>query len=241
MRVQRTYRSPLPRSLASLSFTVFNCRLSLRSLPHGKLWASSLQLTGLFPKFGSGLTRATQCSGWVTKCRPARWLASTNRSMFDEASQRDRIAADLMIFSLLSFFAQYERDWQLQRTSYGALQLTQAVSRSEECTTYVERDLRQILISSGNVFAHAPLEVFTKVCLPPNTALRLTSGSTDPGAPGATFRLEWRRLTVENPFCRLSFSVEHPAHLILNVHPFRREYVRLAQTENRGTRYEQWE
>jgi len=190
-----------------------------RSIPEIRQWAYK----------GNAMSRVGN------EVQASRWLASTNRSLFDDASQRDRIAADLVVFSLLSFFAQYERDWQLQRTSYGTLELTQAVSKPEECTLCAEQDLRQILITSGNVFADAPLQVFTKVCLPPNTALRLTAGSTDTGAVGAAFKLEWRLLTLENPFCRVSFSVDHPAHNILNVHPFRRQYVPL---ENGESRYE---
>ncbi len=50
---------------------------------------------------------------------------------------------------------------------------------------------------------------------------------------GAVFRLEWRRLVLENPYCRITLSVDHPVHNILNVHPFQRGYVPLANGEPR--------
>lgn len=112
-------------------------------------------------------------AGWriAVEVGASNWLAQGQPIMFDELGKRDRIASDLVMFSLLSFLTHEEYDWQLQTSSYGALQLHQPMSKPEECRSYSEADLRQRLQNSGNIFGGAPLQVLTgKLCLPPKTS-----------------------------------------------------------------------
>ncbi len=84
----------------------------------------------------------------------------------------------------------------------------------------LERELRQRLQNSGNLFGGAPLQALTgKLCVLPKTSLEVSADT----------------LILDNSFCKLSFKVEHPGHNIMNVDPQTRMYVPLP---NREPRYE---
>jgi hypothetical protein len=150
------------------------------------------------------------------------WLAKNNPKAFETSLQRDKVALDLTMYSLVSYLTHVEYDWQLQRKSYGGLKTFQSVSEPGDCSSYIASDLKQQLSRAGNLFADAPLQVLPagKLCLPPRTELEITSST----------------MTLRNPFCQLTFRGEHPAHMILNVHPKTRQYVAL--DGGQGPRYE---
>jgi len=126
------------------------------------------------------------------------WLAANRPEVFD--SQRDKATADLAEFSLLSFLTHEEYDWQMERETYkgkvsGMVETAIAISRPDECSAYAEVDLRQRLISAGNLFAGAPLRALTgRLCLPPKTDLDISADG----------------LTLRNPLCRISFEMTSP-------------------------------
>ncbi len=151
----------------------------------------------------------------------SEWLTKNYPTAFETIPQRDKVALDLTMYSLVSYLTHIQYDWQLQRKSYGSLTTTQAVSGPGDCSYYTESELKQRLNKSGNLFAGAPLQVLlNKLCLPPKTELELSTNA----------------LTLRNPFCQVVFRGEHPAHMILNVHPKTREYVPLQNGQ--GPRFE---
>lgn len=159
-------------------------------------------------------------AGWRigTEVGASNWLTASDPHAFDQLSQRDKAAKDMVVFSLLSFLTHEEYDWQLERKSYGTLQTTQAVSKPGECTVYNESDLREKLREANNVFANGPIQVVTgTLCLPPKTTLEVSADT----------------LTLQNQFCRIAFKAEHPAHAILNVDPQTRTDVPFSPGEPR--------
>lgn len=151
----------------------------------------------------------------------SKWLTKNNAAAFETSPQRDKVALDLTMYSLVSYLTHMQYDWQLQRRSYGGLTTFQPVSGPGDCSSYTEADLKQRLSGAGNLFAGAQLQVLSaKLCLPPKTELEI-SGNT---------------LTLRNPFCQLTFRGEHPAHMIFNVDPKTRQYVALEKGE--GPRFE---
>lgn len=160
-------------------------------------------------------------TGWriVAEVGASNWLIRKDPKAYDEMSKRDKAAKDMMVFSLLSYLTTPDAEWGLERKSYGNLQTWQNTSKPEECTAYDEAQLRELLRKAGNDFAGAPLQLPTgkRLCLPPRTAIYLSE----------------KTLTLENAFCKIAFTVEHPAHAILNVDPKTRMYVPLNANEPR--------
>jgi hypothetical protein len=148
----------------------------------------------------------------------SNWLTKNDPKVFDQISGRDKAAKDLMVFSLLSFLTHEEYDWQLERKSYGRLQTTQSLSKPAECSVYSESDLQEKLRNANNMFAEGPLQVLAgRLCLPPGTTLEISSDA----------------LRLQNRFCRIVFTAEHPAHSIVNVDPQTRKYAGLPNGESR--------
>ena len=148
----------------------------------------------------------------------SNWLTRTDPNAFDESSKRDKATKDMLAFSLLSFLTHEEYDWQLERKSYGTLQTSQAVSKPEECTMYSETELREKLRNANNIFANGPLQVFTSnSCPPPKTTLDVSAVS--------------RHCRIL--FCKIAFTVEHPAHSIMNLDPQTRAYAPFNANEPR--------
>jgi hypothetical protein len=161
-------------------------------------------------------------TGWRVgaEIQASNWLATNNPTLFIQEAERDKIARDFLIYSLLSYITHEEFDWQLQRKSYGDVTLSQSVSKPDQCASYTATDLQQRLRQANNVFAGAPLQVLSgRLCLPPNTELDISDDT----------------VTLRNPFCELTFKAEHPAHSIMNVDPRTREVVSL---DNGEPRYE---
>ncbi len=80
----------------------------------------------------------------------SRWLRHHNPSLFGDLAQRDQMAADFMSYSLFSFLARDQRDWQLERDVYGDLELAIPVSKPEDCTPFSAEQAQHLLILLGH-------------------------------------------------------------------------------------------
>lgn len=124
------------------------------------------------------------------------WLAANNPAAFEQ--DREKLATDFVLFSLASFLATTEFDWQLRKIVYGgkssgSVTTVEGVSGNEECSVITVDDLRLRLGEAQNVFAGAPfLIVSGRLCLPPRSALEISANS----------------LIIRNPVCQLCFRIE---------------------------------
>jgi len=124
------------------------------------------------------------------------WLAKRSLDLFDKEGDQERLTLDITMYSLLSYFGSEQRDWQTNSWSYrgstGTLTLGQALSKDDECQKVTEPELRELLRKAGNTFADGENVLFGPyICLPPRTTVALTRDT----------------LTIENPFCRISFAI----------------------------------
>ncbi len=125
----------------------------------------------------------------------SNWLAEQHPEHFD--GDRDRVTSDMVLFSLISFLASSEFDWQRRRIQFsgsttGTITTWDRLSRPEECTTVAEEQLRSLLRSAGNLYVGAPLRLIAgQLCLPPKTYLSLTSGE----------------LQIRNLYCEIVFKL----------------------------------
>lgn len=123
-------------------------------------------------------------------------VAKERPDLFD--GDRDHLTADMVLFSLVSYLASNEFDWQRQTrrfvgATFGTMVTWQRRSKRTECTVVGEPQLRRLLENATNSYAKAPLKlVFGDLCLPPHTNLSLTAQS----------------LTLENTFCKVKFLLE---------------------------------
>jgi hypothetical protein len=122
-----------------------------------------------------------------------QWLAKHHPHLFATESDRDRLTRDLVLFSVVSYLARYEFDWQRRPVRFsgdtvGTILTWDRQSKPSECSRFDEDALRARLTSAANLYAGAPLALTgAALCLPPNTHLNLTRES----------------LTIENPFVRI--------------------------------------
>jgi hypothetical protein len=136
-------------------------------------------------------------SKYWAEANSSDWLAANNPTAF--LSNRDKLTRDAALFYVVSFFINTQYDWKTERIVWKG-KLTDKPNSSmnfpldTDCTVINENEFRQALKSAGNMFADAPLRFLPPfgVRLPPNT--RFTS-SPD-------------RLSIANPFCKITFSVE---------------------------------
>lgn len=136
--------------------------------------------------------------GWrmPAETRASSWLAANNPAAFHE--DREKLTTDFVLFSLVSFLAADEFDWQLKKRMYvskasGTVMTAESVSKDTECEVVTSEDLSRELSRAKNAFAQAPVFVATgRLRLPPKSSLGITH----------------RGLTVKNPLCQLRFTVE---------------------------------
>ncbi|MCZ6654011.1 MAG: hypothetical protein O7D91_13415 [Planctomycetota bacterium] len=123
-------------------------------------------------------------------------LSNQQPELFD--GDRERLTADMVVFSLISYITTTEIDWQVRRrrfvgSSVGTMMSSQRLSKASECTTLDESELRRCLQEAGNLFSEAPLRMLGgSICLPPRTELKLTEGS----------------MILSNPFFDIEFKLE---------------------------------
>jgi len=124
------------------------------------------------------------------------WLSANNPVAFDQ--DREKLTTDFLLFSLVSFVAANEFDWQLKKRTYvgkssGTLMTVEPVSKDCECAIVAAEDLKQELSGAENAFAQAPLLVMSgRLCLPPKSTLEVSD----------------KALIIRNPICQLCFTVE---------------------------------
>lgn len=137
--------------------------------------------------------------GWRihVEVKASEMLSNQQPELFD--GDGERLTADMVLFSLISYIATTEVDWQVRQrrfvgSSTGTLTSTQRLSKRSECTTFDESELRRCLQEAGNLFSEAPLRMLGggTICLPPRTKLNLTE----------------RSMTLSNPFFDIEFKLE---------------------------------
>lgn len=124
----------------------------------------------------------------------SEWLAANNPLLFQE--NREKVTADLALFSLLAYLTSAHHDWQMKKVTFGTASTSVTtfthLSKPNECTTMTEGDLQSEFSKARNVFANAPLHPRGTICLPPKSTLTISD----------------RNLIIQNPFCRVSFTLE---------------------------------
>jgi hypothetical protein len=132
----------------------------------------------------------------------SNWLRTNDAAAFDRNSKA--VTSDLAIFSLTSFLAWYQFDWQLQRIQFmgevmPGMTMTQPGSTEKESTVVTEADLRGQLSTAGNMFAKAPVTVAThKLLLPPNSTLKISAKS----------------VVLENYVCKVKWELQEPFSVV---------------------------
>jgi hypothetical protein len=131
-------------------------------------------------------------------------FAAAHPGQFD--GDRTKLTHDMVIFSLLSYIAAEQFDWQIKRTQFLSQTATQTLmmpgSRPHECTMITTDEIRTKLLNAGNSFADAGTSL-RSLCLPPRSALQVAADG----------------VTLLNPFCEISFVLE-PSGGISYTQPF---------------------
>ena len=124
------------------------------------------------------------------------WLKANTPDLFN--TDTEKVNNDLAMFSLVSYLASNQYDWQLKKTQFkgstvGTLTTYHRQSSPDECTTFSQEQLNVILLKAGNVFSGSPLRLIAgSLCLPPKTTLNISSAE----------------LVLSNPFVSISFAIE---------------------------------
>lgn len=134
------------------------------------------------------------------------YLAQHDRARFD--GDRDRLNTDLVLHSLIAFLSLEQFDWQLKRTAIhgattGTEVRTERGSGEGECTAITPAQLHALFVAAGNAFAQVPLSINGgRLCLPPNSAIRITD----------------RELEIRTPYCTITLTVE-PSRMVSYAKP----------------------
>jgi hypothetical protein len=121
-----------------------------------------------------------------------------NPSIFE--GNREKLTRDMILFSLTVYLETRQQDWQMEEqryaTSISTITRMQAKSYSEntaECTKISHDYIQNILTKAMNAFAATkPMTLVSYLCLPPQSSIHLDQSS----------------ITLRNPFCTISFSME---------------------------------
>jgi hypothetical protein len=138
----------------------------------------------------------------------SKWLAGHHPQLFADEDGRDRITRDLVLFSIVSYLARYEFDWQRRLVRFsgdtaGTILTWDRLSKASECTLVDEHALRAQLTAAANAYAGARLSVTGQaLCLPPRTFLTLARDS----------------LAIDNPFVRILLDLR-PSGSISYIEP----------------------
>ena len=126
-----------------------------------------------------------EVSDWLAKNRPAAF------------SDGERLMTDLALAEILLFFARKQYDWQLIPTrfvgrTFGTAEISERISKSNECTEFRPEDLGSVLSNGGNGLAEFRMwPIGGGICLPPHSAIVLRG----------------RELTIANRFGALRFEL----------------------------------
>ena len=135
--------------------------------------------------------------GWRihAETQASQWAAKHDVTLFE--SNRDKLTSDLTLFSLVSYLATSEFDWQRRTVRFtgstaGTVTTWDRLSAPSECSLIDEAAFRSALKSATNVYEGAPIMLAGgNLCFPPLTTMQLT--------PAA--------LTLSNPFCDVVFTL----------------------------------
>jgi hypothetical protein len=127
----------------------------------------------------------------------------TNPSVFE--GDIEKLTKDMILFSLAAYLETRQRDWQFEEenfpSSLGMLTTWKAKSdptNPRECTKIVPSQISEMLNNAKNAFAAAkPVDRVPYLCLP----------------PGSSIGIDHASLTLENPFCKISFFFSPPVTL----------------------------
>jgi len=122
----------------------------------------------------------------------SEWIAKNKPELFN--TDREKLTSDMTLFSIISYIAINEYDWQRRRItlvgSTGSIETGEPLSRPGEYSLIDEYYFRSILESANNAFAQAKIYINGKRKFPPKTDLKLTQSS----------------LIINNPFCEVIFE-----------------------------------
>lgn len=116
--------------------------------------------------------------------------------------------ADLALAEILLFFAGKQYDWQLTPArfvggTFGTAEVTERISKPNECTEFRPEALESVLSHGGNGLAGFRMRPYAgSICLPPNS----------------TMLLRGRELTITNQFGALRFELV-PSGGVTNMKP----------------------
>src|SRR5207248_512713 len=94
----------------------------------------------------------------------------------------------------LNFLGRYEQDWHGQ-AKYGLVghMYVRKIPEAADCAFVTKENLKIQLANSANLFAEGPLFIAAeKICLPPKSTIEVSAGG----------------LTIRNPICQISFSMD---------------------------------
>lgn len=144
----------------------------------------------------------------ISETRASDWLAGRNAEVFrmsrPDLTYGRTLVSDLAIFSLVSFLATNEFDWQLQFKAYrgrasGQFYTAHRVSTPRECSIFREADLHARLTTAHNLFYDAAITMIGgELCLPPQTILNITGQS----------------VTLRNRMCEIVFELDVPDSIV---------------------------
>jgi hypothetical protein len=124
-------------------------------------------------------------------------LLAKSPDKFVGESERDRLVQEMAIFSLVTYVATKQHDWQTVRRRLkmdrGQVELFQWTSQPEDCSLISDDQIHQMLQSVENPFANVQWfdDLTRTTCLPPKTIMRI----------------EARSLILKNPFCEIAFRL----------------------------------
>ena len=132
-----------------------------------------------------------------TEIDAGQWIFTAIPSMNE--GDRRKVVSDFTLLSTLAYFGQGDRDWQWRTRNYNAPTLgfssIMPLSRPSECTKVTDQEIRALLRKAGNSFADMPHKIaFTDICLPPNTALDISSTA----------------VILRNPVVRIELTIDDP-------------------------------
>lgn len=136
-------------------------------------------------------------SGWrmAREIEASNFLAAKDRARFD--GDREQLTRDMVMFSLVSYLAAEQYDWQIKRTVYQGTMSTQVsterLSKLDECTITTKDRLKEQLLAARNSFADADIHIIgANLCLPPESVLTIDDTS----------------LKISTPYCTVAFQLQ---------------------------------
>ncbi|MFN0106181.1 MAG: hypothetical protein ACKV2U_29340 [Bryobacteraceae bacterium] len=125
----------------------------------------------------------------------SRWLFAQHKDIAEQ--NQGKVASDFALFSLVAFFVNGGANWQWEFRRYNSPTISFGrfvpTSNPRQCSVITLKDLRQQMVSAGNLFADAPL--FSRdVCLPVETTMQVGRD----------------QIVIQNAVLQIVFKLEDP-------------------------------